>query len=102
MIQTQDIPAVPTPDIPVGGTNVLKAIEGLSLDDAISKMVNGLVSFGFKLLIAIIVFYAGKFIIKKIYKFTYSVLVNRKVDQSLTTFVLSLIKIVLYFILIVT
>lgn len=102
MIQTTDIPVVPMPDVPADGVSAFKALEGLSFDEALTKIANGLVSFGFKLLIAILVFYVGKFVIKKIYKMTYSLMVNRNVDPSLTTFVLSLIRIVLYFILIVT
>lgn len=102
MIQTTDIPVVPMPEIPESGSSAFKAFEGLSFDEAITKLANGLASFGFKLLLAIFVFYVGKFIIRKIYKLIYSVMVNRKVDPSLTTFVLSLVKMVLYFILIVT
>jgi small-conductance mechanosensitive channel len=49
-----------------------------------------------------VVFYIGKFIIKKLYKFCRTVMINRRTDPSLTTFVLSVIKITLYFILIVT
>lgn len=79
-----------------------EALKGLSFDDAISEIANSLVNFSFKLLIAILVFYAGKFIIGKLYKVVHNIMVNRKVDQSLTTFVLSLVKMVLYFILIVT
>lgn len=82
--------------------NALNEFKGLSFDDAITKMANGLVNFGFKLLIAILVFYVGRFIIRKLYKMTLSVMTRRKMDASLTTFVLSLIKMVLYFILIIT
>jgi len=77
------------------------SLKGLSLDDAITKIANALVSFGFKLLIAIVVFYVGKFIIRKLYKITLNVMTGRKMDASLITFVLSLLKILMYFILIV-
>ncbi|MDE6804132.1 MAG: mechanosensitive ion channel, partial [Muribaculaceae bacterium] len=63
---------------------------------------NSVVEFTFKLVIAALVFYAGRYIIKKLYEVTSRVMVNRKVDKSLTTFVLSLVKILLYFILIIT
>ena len=102
MIQTSDVPGIPVPEIPESGSGWLKALQGLSFDDAISNMANGLVSFSFKLLIAILVFYVGKYIIRKIYKVVYTVMVNRNMDPSLTTFVLSFIKMVLYFILIIT
>lgn len=103
MIQTE-LPltgAGEMPEIP-SGMQVLGELKGLSFDDAISKIANGLVSFSFKLLIAILVFYVGRFIIRKLYKMTLNVMTRRKMDASLTTFVLSLIKMVLYFILIIT
>ncbi|MCM1291592.1 MAG: mechanosensitive ion channel [Prevotella sp.] len=102
MIQSEAIPVVPIPDNPPSGKTWFSMFEGLSFDDAISKMANSIVDFGFKLLIAIAIFYVGKVIIHKIYRMTRSVLINRHVDPSLSTFILSLIKIVLYFILIIT
>lgn len=101
MIQT-DVPQMPVPaDLP-DGAKAFSELKGLSFDDAIEKVANSLVSFGFKLLIAILVFYVGRFIIRKLYKMTLNVMTKRKMDASLTTFVLSLIKMVLYFILIIT
>ena len=102
MIQTEDLPVVPLPDKVDSGKSAFETLKGLGFDDAISSIANGMVQFAFKLFIAILVFYVGKFIIKKIYGLVYSIMVNRKVDASLTTFVLSLVKIVLFFILIVT
>lgn len=104
MFQTPENIPVPTPTAEEldSGRQFFDALKGLSFDDALSKIANGLVSFGFKLMIAILVFYVGRFIIKKIYKVTNNVMVSRHVDVSLTTFVLSLVKMVLYFILIIT
>lgn len=102
MVQT-DI--IPIPEISKNGENTAKAfnsLKGLSFDDAIAKIANGIVDFGFKLLIAIFILYVGKLIIRKIYRMTQTVMINRHVDASLTTFVLSLIKMLLYFILIIT
>lgn len=84
------------------GADAFKELKGLSFDDAISKIANTLVEFSFKLLIAILIFYLGRFIIRKIYKTTLNVMTSRRMDASLTTFVLSLVKMVLYFILIIT
>ena len=100
MIENQDI--VNLPDKADAGAKAWSAFEGLTFDDAISKIANSIVDFGFKLLIALLIFYVGKFVILRIYKFVRSVLVARQVDASLTTFILSLVKIVLYFILLVT
>ncbi|MDE6083428.1 MAG: mechanosensitive ion channel [Muribaculaceae bacterium] len=102
MLQSTDLPIVPLPDKVESGKTAASALEGLAFDDAISKIANSIVDFSFKLLIAIVVFYVGKFVITKIYRFVRSIMIARKVDASLTTFVLSLIRMVLYFILIIT
>lgn len=77
-------------------------LKNLSLDDAISKLANSIVDFTFRLLIAIAIFYIGRWLIRKIINFIHNILENRKVDLSLATFVRSFVQILLYFILIVT
>ena len=79
-----------------------ESLKGLSFDDAIAKIANSIVDFSFRLLIAILILYVGKFIIKRIYKTVSKIMLARDIDYSLVTFILSLVKIVLYFILIVT
>ena len=74
----------------------------MSFDELINQLVSSSVKFAINLAIAIIVFYAGKFVITRLYRLVGSILLKRRVDPSLTTFVLSTIKIILYFILIVT
>lgn len=74
----------------------------LSFNDAMGKVANSLVDFAFKLLIAIAVFYIGRFIIRKLITFVRNLMESRHVDLSLATFVRSFLQIVLYFILIVT
>lgn len=81
---------------------MMESLKGLSFDDAIAKIANSMVDFAFRLFIAILVLYVGKFIIKRLYKTVRNIMVNRDIDVSLTTFVLSLVKILLYFILIIT
>lgn len=102
MFQTEDLPIVDLPDKADSGKSAFEALKGLGFDDAISSIANGIVQFSFRLLIAILVFYIGKFIIRKIYNLVQGILISRKIDASLSTFVLSLIRIVLYFILIIT
>lgn len=77
-------------------------IKSLSLNDLIDRFVNGLVSLTINIVLAVAVFYIGKFIIRKIYGLLSGIMLKRHVDNSLTTFVLSFVRIVLYFILIVT
>ncbi len=97
-----DLPIVELPDSIASKSIEWSELKGLSVDDALTKIANTLVDFSFKLLIAIFIFYLGRFIIRKIYKTTLRVMTSRNMDPSLTTFVLSLVKMVLYFILIVT
>lgn len=82
--------------------HLMSELKNLSLDDAISKIANGMVEFTFKLLLAILVFYVGKFIINKLYKMVHNIMTRKRMEASLTSFVLSLVRIVLYFILIIT
>lgn len=96
--QTGAAPADTVAAAPTG----FKAIENMSFDDLISRMVSGLVDFAIHLAIAILVFYVGKFIIGRIYKIVSSIFIRRKLDRSLAVFILSLIRMLLYFILVVT
>lgn len=80
----------------------IEQIKSLSFGDLINRMAEGMVNFAINLTIAIIVFYVGRFVIHKIYKLCETIFTRRRIDRSLTTFVLSLVNIVLYFILIVT
>ena len=47
-------------------------------------------------------FYVGRFLIRKLYRLVSSIFIRRKLDQSLATFILSVINIALYFILVIT
>lgn len=80
----------------------LKLLKTLSIEDLLNKLAHTMVDFAFHLAIAILVFYLGRFIIRRLYSFVAGVLSRRRVDTSLTTFILSLVRIVLYFILVVT
>ena len=100
--QADQIPAPQIPVPEVSNQSFWKGLEGLSFDELIQKMVNGLISFGLKVGIAILVFYVGRYIIRKLYKMVYNVMTHHHIDQSLTTFVLSLIRMVLYFILVIS
>ena len=102
MIQTEDLPIIPLPDDLSGDKSVLEVLKGLSLDDALSYVANGVVRFAFNLLIAAIVFYVGKYVIKRIYEIVNRILQANDVDASLTSFILSVVRIVLYFLLIIT
>ena len=77
-------------------------LKSMSLEDLLNRLAESTVNFAINLAIAIVVFYVGRFIIRKIYRVVAAIFVRRGIDRSLSTFVLSLINMVLYFILIVT
>ena len=89
------------PDSTVSIFPSFETLSATSVDDLIGKLISNITDFAISLAIAVAVFYAGKFIIKKLHKIVLSILLRREVDQSLSTFILSFVKIVLYFILII-
>lgn len=80
----------------------LEVFEPQSLNELIHTVTSGLVKLAVNIIVAIIVFYIGRYIIRKLTKLVATILLKREVELSLTTFILSLVRIVLYFILIVT
>lgn len=79
----------------------LSQFKNMSLDQIINAIASDLAHFAISLAAAILVFYVGKFIITRLYNLTDRILRRRNVEASLLTFVLSFVRIVLYFILIV-
>ncbi len=88
--------SIPTP------REELSMLRSLPFDELINKFISSMVSFAINLVIAAVVFYVGRLIITRLYRLLSGIFIKRKIDHSLTTFVLSLVRIVLYFILIVT
>lgn len=80
----------------------LHMMRSMPFDEFMDSAVRALIRFSINLAIAIFVFYLGKFIIRKIFNLLHNIMIRREVDRSLMTFILSLVRIVLYFILIVT
>lgn len=74
----------------------------LPFDEMMNKVIASAVSLVINVAIAVAVFYIGKFIIRKIFNLVSGILLKRRVDTSIASFVLSMVRIVLYFILIVT
>ena len=74
----------------------------LDLGSLVTSLSSQLVSLALRILAAILIFYLGKFIINKIYSVARAVMVRKDFDRSLTSFLLSFIKITLLFLLIIT
>ena len=80
----------------------IEALKQMPFDDLMNKIITDMVNFAIHLVAAVIVFYIGRFIIKWLYGMVRKIMLHRHVDRSLSTFVLSMVKMLLYFILIVT
>ena len=74
----------------------------LDLGSVVTSLSSQLISLGLRILAAILIFYLGKFIINKIYSVARAIMVRKDFDRSLTSFLLSFIKITLLFLLIIT
>lgn len=79
----------------------VESVKSLISPDTFDFIISSLVNFAFKLAIAIVVALLGKFVIKWLFNWAKRILTHRNTDPSLVTFLLSFIKITLYFILIV-
>lgn len=78
-----------------------KLVKGMAIDDFINVVISSMINFAIHLAVAIVVFYVGRWIINRLYKWIHSLLTKKKADQSLASFLLSLVRITLYFLLIV-
>ncbi len=101
LLQTPVVSPIPADSIPDVKAE-LGMLKSLPVDELINTAISGLVRLAINLAIAIVVFYVGRFIINKLYTLLTGIFIRRRIDQSLGTFLLSLVRIVLYFILIVT
>ncbi len=77
-------------------------LQSMPIDEIISDITHVAVKFAINLVIAIIVFYVGRFIIRKILCIVENIFKRRNIDASLRTFIHSMVQVVLHFVLIVT
>lgn len=83
-------------------TNIASTVGGIDWGGVFTSISNTVIAFGFRLLAAVAVFYLGKFIINKLHKMLRAVMEKKKVEASLSTFLLSLMRITLLFLLVIT
>lgn len=102
LLTLQSTVAVPDSTVVAKKEEVIATLKSMTAEDVISKLVDGAITLGIRILIAVIVFYIGQFIISKLYKFCSKVLERRGVEASLTSFLLSFLRIVLLFILVIS
>ena len=102
MIFLQNIAPAALPDSVPSVKEELGMLKSMPVDELLNAVVSGLVKLAINLAIAILVFYVGRFIINRLHRLLTSIFIRRHIDQSLGTFLLSLVSMLLYFILIVT
>ena len=77
------------------------SLSTMSLDTLVNKLIDLSVSFGSKLLVALLVFFIGRWIVKKLNRLVINILTKRHVEASLATFTKSLLSITLNFTLVI-
>ena len=77
-------------------------ISKLDFNEIWSQLVSSAIDLGLKIILALVVYWIGKFLIDLLYKFVKHTLEKRKIDLSVNSFLLSLIRIVMMFVLIIT
>lgn len=98
----QTTPPIAVPDSVPDVKEELGMLKSLPVDELLNAVVSGLVRLAINVAIAIVVFYVGRFIIRKLHGLLMNIFIRRRVDRSLGTFLLSLVSMLLYFILVVT
>lgn len=79
----------------------MENLSTMSLDTLISKLIDLGVSLGSKLLVALVVFIIGRWIIKRIKRIIIRIMQKKEVEASLFSFVRSLVSITLNFIFVI-
>ncbi len=92
-------------DVTTEAPTIEEAVNTLSqmnFNDVISQLTSSAVDLGLKIIVALLVYWIGKFLIDLLYKVVKKTLERRHIDASINSFVLSLIRVVLMFVLIIT
>ena len=79
----------------------MENLSTMSLDTLISKLIDLSVSLGSKLLVALIVFFIGRWLIRKLNGMVIKIMQKKEVEASLFTFIRSLVSITLNFIFVI-
>ena len=77
-------------------------ISKMDFNEIWSQLLSSALDLGLKIILAIVVYWIGKFLIDLLYKVVKRSLEHRKIDMSVNSFLLSLIRIVMMFVLIIT
>lgn len=99
LLQTQ---TVDTLDVHARIDSLMHKLETTTASDLISELMDKAIAFGLKILAAIVIYLIGIWVIRKIKKIVARILEKSKADAAISSFVLSIVSIVLTAILIMT
>lgn len=99
LLQTQP---VDTLDVHARLDSLMHKLETTTASDLISELMDKAIAFGLKILAAIVIYLIGIWVIRKIKKIVARILEKSKADAAISSFVLSIVSIVLTAILIMT
>ena len=74
----------------------------MDLNEIWSQLISSGIDLGLKIIVALLVYWIGKFIVDFLYKLVRASLERRKIVESISSFTLSLVRMVLMFVLIIT
>jgi len=80
-------------------TDILHTVAEYMGPEALKNITGYMTTLGKNIIVALIIYFVGKFIIEKVLKLVRKIMEKRNIDASLRTFLDSLISIVLYFVM---
>lgn len=107
LVNSPTPPAVVPPATPPAAppheelANSLESLMQMPMDELVAHIVKVLASFGMKVLLAVVVYFLGRWLIKYLNRLIVKIMIRRDVDPSLRTFVVSLVRISLMIVLII-
>ena len=100
-LQTQ-LPSVPQAVDSLERSNIksfFAQLKTMTLDQIVDAAVRGLVGAVIRVALAVLIFYIGRWIIRHVIRFFQRLFTHRKVEASLTTFLLSMLRVAMMFLL---
>ena len=100
-LQTQ-LPSVPQAVDSLERSNIksfFAQLKIMTLDQIVDAAVRGLVGAVIRVALAVLIFYIGRWIIRHVIRFFQRLFTHRKVEASLTTFLLSMLRVAMMFLL---
>lgn len=87
---------------PVKIEQVVEEISKVDFNELWSQLMSSALDLGLKILVALVIYWVGKSLIDLLYKVVKKGLHKRNVDPSVNSFLLSLVRVVMMFVLIIT